>query len=393
MYAYNYQPTAQGATFSEYDFLRKYQSTDESVKLRNAKRELTHRGITVGELFSDRWSTGLVTQEAIQTLGDNPSHWLPDIILDQILETTALAQSAARTIARVVTAPAGQPQLYWREYSRWQRPQIVGETDQIQAPRCEKATHSLEFYTIGDRVIHSWQEIKDSPIDVLAMDNRAMGAMFGQTEMDFVTNSLYQATSGANALAYENFAQVMLASNEDVPFQVFGRYACDMSAPTADSHPNTDPTIRRALLNVYRPNVCLVTPPIWRSLIASWQSALTGQSIASNLVWTNGTRILENGALDVPLYGMQFYRINSGYWHENNPMNEWVETNSCYLIDNRLGGSELWIKEPMQVNSFDTYERRINNLQIWERLNAVVRNPRSVYRLDFSDEYGAPIGE
>lgn len=381
-----YEPTVTNR-YTEHDFQRKMQCPETRQRFENFRRECNWNAVTVGQLFENKLPESMTTQEAIQSIGDLPAQgWAIDTIMADVLESTTY-RSFNKQFANRITAPEGLPRLWYREYSRWELPQIVGETDIFEAPDSERETRYVDFYTIGDKVMRSWQSIKDNALDELQMDTRAIGSMIGLLEDRFAVNALRHATSDlpgvtTNRDMYNNWVDIY-GVNPEIYFASFLRYRANMSGPTAESHPYLNSLIRQALLNQYSANVLLVPASVYADLVSqiSWAS---NNTLLSNHFWAN-SRILDTGGIEV-MGGMTIYRINSGWWENDQPCtDEWTETTDCYLIDTKMGGVTMADKEPLQLINWADNDRRVDQMVIYERMNAFVRNPRSVYRLTLHD--------
>lgn len=333
--------------FTVWNFEDKYQDENHVATFREVSRDIKR---------------GLTFTEAVQRSSDI-TPYLPDVYLAGVMEMTQ-NKSKGRQFANQYGAPEGQPKFFYRKHERWIQPQIVGEDDEFKARKGKLSEEGLEFPTIGDRLSYTWQSVKDLPIDQVAMDLRAVGAMIGLTEDRLVCDALYDATTADNNNVYVSNANTLSSYIELL------RWKARMGAPTETSHPDLDPIIRDGLCNVYDPNV-LVLPP------SEYETLLTDTTLHSQAFW-NQSKILDNGAIETA-FGLTIYRMPTGYY---SAIYEWTPTKSIYLIDTTLGGVDLVTKEPLQVVNWDIYENRRGNTMVYERVNSVVRNPWTVFRIE-----------
>lgn len=366
--------------YTQYDFEERFQNEANSRAFREVRRRITNTGTTWNSLITSdpnpKYHATVTTGEAVSRSSDiTDANWVPDLFFQQVLEGTQYLQ-VGRTIGNVYNAPEGQPQLTYREFDRFLRPQIVGEDDEFEARKGERKTQTLDFVTIGDRVTFTWQSLKDFSVDQTGQELRAIGASIALEEDKFTVNALYNATSGTNATSFFNTTTYSAVGNY-LPFAEIMRYKARMAAPTTKSHPDMDEQTRLTLLNLYNANVLLVPPEVYEDIV-------TNYLVMDQTFWRNST-ILDNGAIQTA-FGMTIYKVNTGYFDEQY---EWYPTRDVYFIDTRMGGVDIVFKEPLQLVDWPTNEYRRQNMMVYERMNAIVRNRRSVFRLSIETPSGA----
>jgi len=373
MLTYNLQPNCEAHKFTEYDYVEKYQDEAKSAEFRNLRRQWRNQGTTLENVAA--YTTcdnptyhATITQEAVGRSADLVNAgWVPDVFFAQILEGAQYLQ-VGRQFANVYNAPEGQPHIIYREFDRFTRPQIVGEDDEFKSRKGERKTQTLDFVTIGDRVNFTWQTLKDFPIDQTGLELRAIGASIALEEDRFVVNALHNATSGNNATTYHNTTTYEATGNY-LPFVELMRYKARMAAPTETSHPGMDDQTRDTLLNLYNANILIVPPSIYEDIVTNYLTM-------DQAFWRN-SKILDDGSIETA-FGMKIYRMNTGYMDEQY---EWYSTDDVYFVDSRLGGVDMVFKEPLQLVDWPTNEYRRQNMMVYERMNAIVRNRRSIFRL------------
>jgi len=380
MIAYTKEPAMESHRYSQYDFEERFQDEANSRAFREVRRRIKNTGTTWNSLITSdpnpKYHATVTTGEAVSRSSDiTDANWVPDLFFQQVLEGTQYLQ-VGRTIGNVYNAPEGQPQLTYREFDRFLRPQIVGEDDELQARKGERKTQTLDFVTIGDRVTFTWQSLKDFSVDQTGQELRAIGASIALEEDKFTVNALYNATSGANATSFFN-TTTYSAVGDYLPFAEIMRYKARMAAPTTESHPDMDEQTRLTLLNLYNANVLLVPPEVYEDIV-------TNYLVMDQTFWRNST-ILDNGAIQTA-FGMTIYKVNTGYFDDQY---EWYPTRDVYFIDTRMGGVDIVFKEPLQLVDWPTNEYRRQNMMVYERMNAIVRNRRSVFRLSIETPSGA----
>ena len=381
MITYTQEPQMEAHRFTEYDFQEKFQDEAKSAEFRNLRRKWRNQGTTYDNLVmttndNPTYHATVTTSEAVTRTADLvDANWVPDVFFQQILEGTQYLQ-IGRTIANVYNAPPGQPQLIYREFDRFLRAQIVGEDDEFEARKGSYKTQSLDFVTIGDRVGFTWQALKDHSIDQTGLELRAIGASIALEEDKFVVNALYNATTGQNATDFHNTTTYSAVGNY-LPFAEIMRYKARMAAPSTESHPDMDEQTRMTLLNLYNANVLLVPPEVYEDIVTNYLTM-------DQTFWRNST-ILDSGAIKTA-FGLTIYKVNTGYF---DAQYEWYPTTDVYFVDTRMGGVDMVFKEPLQLVDWPTNEYRRQNMMVYERMNAIVRNRRSIFRLSIETPSGS----
>lgn len=347
----------KGKKYTKYDFQANMADPEFVRKLNQAQREWKKNGFTVTQIYErSDWTT-----------------FVPTTFLEFILEGAGYNPVSNR-IAGSVTPPAGL-NFQFRYFDLFERAQTVGEGDQFERVKGDKAVQEMPFHTVGIRSYETEEESLDIPIDTMRLELNAMGASMSLEQDLYWMDSLYRATSGANATAFHNTvtAKRSLSINMMLAILTHMKSPFDLSNADVDLVNDFEEVEGLQRLGKYQPTDVILGGRAWFDLLSI-------ANLQQQHIWTN-SRILDTGALEVPLLGVRFHVANMGSLAESDGRT-WLPSDDIYIVDkNQGGGGTIGVRQPMQVREWEEPKYRTMDWHIYTRLGFVVQNRRALIRL------------
>ena len=205
----------------------------------------------------------------------------------------------------------------------------------------------VAFHTIGDAFFVSEEERLDTPFDVSARESRAIAANMALERDLRIVDAWYKATSGDNATDFQNVFTIPAGvwENSDDAIKVLLALTIWINSPFELTDTDLGLTLTTTmpggeLEQLQRIGKYRVTDVV---LGGAKYYALTTNDKLWNKNYFEGARILDNGALQIPLLGLNIHRANIGYL---SPTNDWTADDSVYLIDRPNGGGGVIAERP-----------------------------------------------
>ena len=327
------------------------------------------------------WKTKSTTLRKIYAESDTWSSFVPTTFLDGVLEHTTY-QSVAQNIAARIDIPQGLIFQY-REFEHFQRAQHAAEGTEFERKRGSRRTQQVDIHTLGVRSYVTEDETLDLPFSVLDLETRIMGSSIALEQDLLWIDSLHDATSGDNATTFHNNLQ---ASDVDIEmllgiitwfFSPFDKNLTSINLTNPfDGGTNAEETEHLMRLGKFR--VTDIVLPVNRYFDVINNSVLQNQQI-----W-HASRILDSGALEVPLLGARFWKCNCGFFTNSDDPDSWVSDDAIYFIDrNNLGGGTIGVRQPLTVRDWPNPAFRTSDFMLFTRLGFAVQNRRALVRVDF----------
>ena len=343
--------------YTKYDFQRDMADLEFVRKLNAAQREWKTNGTTITKIYERSDWTAFV----------------PTTFLEFILEGAGYNPVSNR-IASSVTPPAGL-NFQFRYFDLFERAQEVGEGDQFERVKGERTVQEMPFHTIGIRSYQTEEESLDVPIDTMRLELNGMGASMSLEQDLYWIDSLYQATSGTNATAFLNTvtAKRSLTINMLLAVITFMKSPFDLNNDDVTLSNDYEEVEGLQRLGKFQPTDIILGGRQWYDLLSI-------ANLQQQHIWTN-SRILDTGALEVPLLGVRFHVVNMGYLHPDDGRT-WIPSDDIYIVDrNQGGGGTIGVRQPLQVREWEEPRYRTMDWHIYTRAGFVVQNRRGLIRL------------
>lgn len=313
------------------------------------------------------------------------SDFVPVTYLEPVVEHVGY-NSIATQLASTIGAPPGQF-YYWKEFDRYDagRPQQVAESQGFELKKGDLTRSPFPYVTIGDGFGTTDEELLDTPLDITSMHTRAIAAGIALERDLRMVNAWYLATSGQNAIDFSNVITVQAGQWEtaDKAIEILLALTIWYNSPfELDAS-----ELGMALSTTFPGGELEQLQRIGKGRITD--IVMNGeryyQLVRNKTLWNKqyfeGARILDSGALSVPILGVNIWRANIGTLDNTN---NWTADDSIYLIDRpNAGGGTIIEKQPLTIRNWPNPEFRRQATVIYERVGFVVQNRRAIYRLTY----------
>lgn len=350
--------------YTKYQFLRMMNDPQKRTNYEQLKLAIASDGLTPKRVYEAKeWG-----------------EFVPTVYLDAILENTAY-QSVSGQLANNVSIDTGLTFKY-REFEHFQRAQRAAENTEFQRAKGKRRLQETAFHTLGLRSYITEEEMSDIPFSAMQLELNTMGAAIALERDLLWMDSLYQATSGTNATTFHN----QLTSKADLDLEGLHGVLTWFVSPFTESLTTidltnpfesgtaADQTEGLMRLGKFRPTDVLVSPRIYFSIV-------NDSVLQQQYVWNN-SRILDTGELQVPLLGVNFWKVNMGFFSDPDNPDSWIPTDDIIIIDRRIGGGgTVNSKQPLQVRNWTSPEFRVEDFCIYERVGFAVQNRRALVRV------------
>lgn len=367
------EPADSGSRrFTKYDYLRTMNDPQKRATYERLKLAIQSDGLTPRRVFEAKdWA-----------------EFIPTVYLDGILENTAY-QSVSGQLANNVSIDTGLTFKY-REFEHFQRAQRGAENTEFLRTKGKRRLQETQFHTLGLRSYVTEEEMSDIPFSSMQLELNTMGAAIALERDLLWMDSLYHATSGSNATTFHN----RLVATSDLDLEGIHGVITWFISPFAENlttinlpNPFEDGTAAEQTeglmrLGKFRPTDILMSPRIYFKLI-------NNSFLQQQYVWNN-SRILDTGELQVPLLGVNFWKVNMGYFLDPDDAESWMSSDDIIVLDRRIGGGgTVNSKQPLQVRNWTTPEFRSEDFMIYERLGFAVQNRRALVRVTTTSDSGS----
>ena len=263
----------------------------------------------------------------------------------------------------------------FRYFDLFERAQVIGEGDQFERVKGERTVQEVEFHTIGLRSYQTEEENLDVPIDTMRLELNGMGASMSLEQDLYWIDSLFKATSGSNATTFFNTVTGKRALTINMLLAVLTFMKSPFALNNEDVTLSNDYEEVEGLqrLGKFQPTDIILGGKKWFELLSI-------ANLQNQHIWTN-SRILDTGALEVPLLGVRFHQVNMGSLADADGRT-WLPSDDIYIVDrNQGGGGTIGVRQPLQVREWETPQFRTLDYHIYNRLGFVVQNRRALIRL------------
>lgn len=346
------------------NFLRTQNDSKKRGEYEAVKLAIKYDGLTPRRLYERQdWAT-----------------FVPDVFLDQILEHTSY-QSLSGQLANNISVDTGLTFIY-REFEHFQRAQRGAENTEFERRKGVRRTQQVPFWTLGLRSYVTEEEMMDIPFSSMQLELNTMGASMALERDLLWIDSLYSATSGNNAVTFNN----NLTTKAELDLEglhgvlTWFRQPFEAELTTIDlTNPFTNTSDANQVegwmrLGKFRPTDVILNTKAFFNIVNN--SFLQQQNI-----WTN-SRILDTGELQVPLLGVKIHKANIGFYGDPDDPDSWTDTDDIYVVDRNMGGAgTINSRQPLQVRNWPTPEFRTEDFMIYERVGFAVQNRRSLVRI------------
>jgi len=326
--------------YSLMNFKEEYGIGEDAAKNLNAKMvELNLSGSTLfQEFFGNTTATTMV-----------PAQFLAQIVLG------ATSNPLFRDFSPVISKDTGES-IWIRRADDTQEAQVVNEGAEALIDRVDYEKSEFPYRKIMKRPAWSYEALADTPIDLIGVNNKLMGAQVTLKEDHLGMADIYYWSSGARATTYANtvaptagqtFLQNLIDAVVDLPCDSEGFYKADVIIMNCDGY----------------------------------KALLKDTNLPDASYW-GGITFIQSGEL-ANILGCKIYvRTLKQYGGDYQKPCEDLTTDSdsTYVIDSRFAFSVI-DRVPLTIDNWDIEARQISNANIWMRTVLGILQPRAYRRL------------
>jgi len=327
-------------SYSLIDFKEQFGIGDVAKKALNDKMtELKLSGATLfREFFSNVTATTMV-----------PAQFLSQIVLG------ATSNPLFRAFCPVISKDSGES-IWVRRADDTQAAQVVKEGAEALIDRVDYEKSEFTYNKIMKRPAWSWEALADTPIDLIGVNNKLMGAQITLKEDHLGMADIYYWSSGARATTYANtiaptggqtYLQNLIDAVVDLPCDSEGFYKADTIIMRCDCY----------------------------------KLLLKDTNLPDASYW-GGITFIQTGELSKILGCAIYVRTLKTYGGDYQKPCEDLTTDdhSSYIIDSRFAFAVI-DRVPLTIDDWDVESRQLTNANIWERTILAILQPRAYRRL------------
>ncbi len=334
------QAILKSRSYSLVDFKESFGIGDEATK--NLGRKMNELKLSGSSLFREFF--GNTTASTMV-----PAQFLAQIVLG------ATSNPLFRDFSPVVSKDAGES-IWIRRADDTQEAQVVQEGSEALIDRVDYEKSEFIYNKIMKRPMWSYEALLDTPLDLIGVNNKLMGAQVTLKEDHLGLADIYYWSSGARATTYGNtigstggqtYLQNLIDAVVDLP--------CDSEG-------------------FYRADVIIMN-------CAGYKLLLKDTSLPDASYW-GGVTFIQTGEL-AKILGCKIYvRTLKQYGGDfQKPCEDLTtDTDSTYIVDSRFAFAVI-DRIPLTIDDWDIEARQITNANIWERTILGILQPRAYRRL------------
>ena len=326
--------------YSLVNFKETYGVGDEAAKNLSAKMiELKLSGSMLFQEFFGNVDATLMV----------PAQFLSQIVLG------VTSNPLFRDFSPVVSKDNGES-IWIRRADDTQAAQVVAEGAEATIDRVDYEKSEFPYRKIMKRPAWSWEALADTPLDLIGVNNKLMGAQLTLKEDHVGMADIYYWSSGARATTYVNtvapvagqtYLQNLIDAVVDLP--------CDSEG-------------------FYKADVIIMNCTGYKLLLKD-----TGLPDAS---YWGGVTFIQSGELanilGCKIYVRSLKKYGGDYQKPCEDLT--TDTASTYVIDSRFAFSVI-DRIPVTIDNWDIQARQIHEANIWERTVLGILQPRAYRRL------------
>ncbi len=327
-------------SYSLTDFKETYGIGDESSK--KLAEQMTELKLSGSSLFREFF--GNTTAQTMV-----PAQFLAQIVLG------ATSNPLFRDFSSVVSKDTGES-IWIRRADDTQEAQVVEEGAEALIDRVDYEKSEFTYNKIMKRPAWSYEALADTPIDLIGVNNKLMGAQVTLKEDHLHIADAYYWSSGARAATYSNTIGVVVGHT----------YLQNLIDAVVDLPCDSE--------GFYKADVIIMNCTAYKAL-------LKDTNLPDASYW-GGITFIQSGEL-AKILGCKIYvRTLKQYGGDYQKPCEDLTTDdlSTYIIDSRFAFAVI-DRVPLTVDDWDIPARQISNANIWERTILAVLQPRAYRRM------------